>query len=236
MLRTNLSYVLSTSPVFNEYIAKHAGVRKNKIITNSYPRYDPLFNGEYEKINFNNDAKKVLYAPTWRHYASIKFFPFSDFNIEKLQTFLINNNIIIYIRVHPRFEEQINIDFSKYSNIQLFSGKEYPDINEYMANFDALITDYSSIFYDFMILDRPIFYFAYDLAEYEKNVGFAVEYAKYAIGYHPKSFNDFCEDLLDAFSNDKYRINRERISEICSGVSKTNSMDLIELLKEKKIF
>lgn len=236
LLRTNLTYVLSTSTVFNEYIAKHAGVKKENVLTNSYPRYDPLFNGIYKKINFNDTAKRVLYAPTWRHYATIKFFPFNDFEMKNLQEYLSKNNIIIYIRVHPRFEEQIDIDFSKYNNIKLFSGKEYPDINDYLANFDALITDYSSIFYDFMILDRPIFYFAYDLPDYEKNIGFAVEYSKYAVGYHPKSCNEFFADLTDAFTNDKYRISREKISAICSGVSKTNSKDLIDLLNENGIF
>ena len=236
MLRTNLSYVLSTSTVFNEYIAKHAGVKVKKVLTNSYPRYDPLFNGDYKRIDFNNNAKRVLYAPTWRHYAPIRFFPFESFRMEDLQDFLSKKNIIIYIRVHPRFEEKIDIDFSKYKNIQLFSGKNYPDINEYLNNFDALITDYSSIFYDFMILDKPIFYFAYDLSDYEKNVGFAVDYSKYAVGYHTNSFKEFCNDLEDAFSNDKYRIEREKISKICSGLSKTNSKDFIELLKEKNIF
>ena len=236
LVKTNLSFVLSTGSVFDDYIARHAGISKKKVLTSSYPRYDPLFNNVYTKVDFGDNSRRVLYAPTWRHYAKVKLFPFSDFEIESLNCYLKEKNIKIYIRIHPRFEDDIPENLLKYSNLVLFSGKQYQDINEYLGNFDALITDYSSIMYDFMILDRPIFYFPYDYDDYLKNVGFGVEYNKFAVGYHSMTQKDFINDLEDAFSKDSYREQRRNISKLSSGESKTNCKDLITQLKERNIF
>lgn len=236
VLRTNFSYVLSTSHIFDEYIAKHLGVKTKAVLTNSYPRYDPLFNKQFFDLNFDKNYKHILYAPTWRHYATVKLFPFEDINLNVLNVVLEQTKVFIYLRIHPRFEDKIPKEYYMYSNIKIFSGKNYSDINDYMDNFDALITDYSSIMYDFMILDKPIFYFDYDYKEYEKNIGFSVDYDAYAIGYHSKNQRQFILDLNDAFLNDSYREKRNKISRLASGSSNHNSKDLIELLKEKKIF
>lgn len=236
LLRTNISYVLSTASIFDDYIASHIGVNKRKVLTSSYPRYDPLFNGKFLNLQLDKEYKHILYAPTWRHYADVELFPFKDLNLSELELFLEKTKTIIYLRIHPRFENTISENLRNIRNIVLFSGKNYPDINDYLENFDALITDYSSILYDFMILDRPIFYFSYDYDQYYKEVGFSVDYKKFAIGYHSKSMIEFFGDIQDAFSKDSYKNDREKISELSSGKSNSNSRDLIELLKSKGIF
>lgn len=236
ILRTNISFVLSTSTIFDDYIAKHAGVSKKRVITISYPRYDPLFNKEYTKVNFGDNYKRILYAPTWRHYAAVRLFPFEDFDINVLNDTLEELKVKICLRIHPRFESTIPDFLTNVKNIELFSGSKYPDINEYLENFDAMITDYSSIMYDFMILNKPIFYFDYDYEEYLNQVGFGVDYNHFAIGYHSKTQKQFIEDIKDAFENDKYKEQRMKLSEVASGKSNHNSKDLIEYLKTNKLF
>ena len=198
ILKTNITYILSPSVVFNDFMAKHAGLSSKKVITNGYPRYDPLFNNEYTKITFNDSCKRILYAPTWRHYSKVELFPFTDFNLSELDKKLKEMNVKIYLRLHPRFEDEISPELLTSEQVCLFSGKDYPEINEYLGNFDALITDYSSIMYDFMILNRPVFYFPYDYDEYNQKIGFAVDYKKFAIGYHSKLQYDF---LKTAYHN-----------------------------------
>lgn len=236
ILRTNISYILSTSHIFDDYIAKHLGVKTNKVLTCGYPRYDPLFKKNFINLDFDYNCKHILYAPTWRHYAQIKLFPFEDLDLNELNKQLNDLNVIIYIRIHPRFENSLSEDFCNYSNFKIFSGKQYPDINDYLENFDAMITDYSSIMYDFMILDKPIFYFDYDYEDFDKNIGFSVDYNKFAVGYHSSSQKDFISDIIDAFKNDSYKIERNNVSKLASGMSDNNTKELIDLLKLKKIF
>jgi CDP-glycerol glycerophosphotransferase len=122
-----------------------------------------------------------------------------------------------------------------YDNIKFFSGADYPEINDWLANFDALITDYSSIMYDFMILNHPILYFDYDYDEYNNQVGFAVDYKKYAVGYHVHSQKFFLEALQDAFANDSYKDERNIISEEVSKERTNNCKTVIDKLKKMKI-
>ena len=98
-----------------------------------------------------------------------------------------------------------------------------------------LITDYSSIFYDFMILDRPIFFFMYDISEYENQIGLAVNFDKYAVGYKPNSQVEFLKDLNDALYNDSLASQRQAIRKITCGDSNNNSKDFVSLMRKMSI-
>lgn len=236
IIRTNLSYVLTPCDEFKSIVASHFGVSAEKnMLVSGFPRFDPLLYGNYKKIEKKNNEIAILYAPTWRHYSDVKIFPFSDFNEIELEQFCHEHNIRIYLRVHPRFENRIPDSILKLSFVKLFSGKEYTDINEYLPNFDMLITDYSSIFYDFMILDRPLFFFMYDLEEYEKHIGLAVDFNKFAVGYKPTTQYEFLENLNDALERDRFAEKRQAVRKIACGDSLNNSKDLVETLKEYKI-
>lgn len=235
ILRTNLSYALTPCPDFKMIVASHFGLKEKQMLVSGYPRFDPLINLEYTKIykELNNQIS-ILYAPTWRHYADVSLFPFPDFDEKKLEKYCAEKNIIFYLRVHPRFENSIPEEIKKLSCVKLFSGKDYPDINEYLPNFDMMITDYSSIFYDFMVLDRPLFFFMYDYDDYNKNIGLAVDFEKYAVGYKPVTQDDFIHDIDDALNSDSMGEQRRKIREIACGAG-NNSERLIRTLKEKKI-
>ena len=234
-LRTNISYTVTSSEVFRAFLAKHIGFSKEHVLLCSYPRYDAL-NWKFQNVlEKRNGEKFILYAPTWRHYSNVTLFPFEDLDFKKLQRFLLENQITIFLRLHPRFE---NSDFGEVKlceNIKLFSGRDYPEINEWLSNFDALITDYSSIMYDFMLLDRPIMYFDYDYEEYEKHIGFAVNYKKYAIGYHIRTQDSFIESINDAFSNDSFKVERENVCKIVSEIESDSCESVLRQLKKMNI-
>lgn len=228
LLKTNISYTLATSEFFRDYTKKYLGVKDSQIIINGYPRYDFLL--ENQKQNNSEDITRILYAPTWRHYSDVELFPFPDFEINKLEEFCLKNRIEINIRVHPRFEDKIPQYLLKAKCIKNYSSAVEPDINNSLWKFDMLITDYSSILYDFYLLDRPVFYFDYDRNIYEEINGFAVNYDIIATGYHPKTMKDFFDGIIDAKQNDSFSKKRNEINILCNNPSENNSKNLVSKL------
>lgn len=234
-IRTNLSYSVATSDFFVPSTAGYTGLPQNKILVTGFPRNDELNNTTKEIPEIlNNNSFKILYAPTWRKDADVNLFPFTDFDTDDFNTFLKENNITIYIRLHPYNEVSIKDELLQ-SNIKLFSTSTCKEIMDCLSCFDALITDYSSILYDFMILNRPLMFFPYDYEEYEKKVGFAVDYSVITPGYKPKTFKELKESLLDMKFKDSYKEQRENVNKICNTFDKDSSERLINKLKELKI-
>ena len=83
-------------------------------------------------------------------YNFIEYNNLSDEEQEKIK---------IHIRFHPAYEEDIPQDLLRLENISLFSAKKYTEIMDYLNLFDVLITDYSSIYFDYMLLNGCAYYF-----------------------------------------------------------------------------
>ena len=197
---TNITCSLASSDFVGEIIQRCMGFTKKRVLINGQPRtdalfFEPLSLPEIDKTKFN-----ILYAPTWRQHAQVKLFPFTDFDSVSLEQFLVQNNIHIYIRFHPAYEESIPQDILSLKNISLFSAKKYSEVMDYTNCFDALITDYSSIYLDYMLLERPILFLPYDLNEYENSVGFTMDYMENTPGPKPQTQKEFLT-FLEQFKN-----------------------------------
>lgn len=173
---TNISLFLSTADYFTEYMAKAFGVNKDKIIVSPQPRIVDLLIESDVPIKKEKNKKYILYAPTWRHYEEVKLFPFINDN----ESFILFNkrleelDIIILLRLHPRFE--FNVKKYITNNIINFNSNLCEDISEALSQTDALITDYSSIYCDYLLLNKPVAVIPYDLTRYEKEIGFSHDY------------------------------------------------------------
>ena len=123
-------------------------------------------------LNINNSKKNILYAPTFRDYdldKNIINIPIKE--LSKLKDY----NIII--RLHPLIRTKV--DKSLFNLDNFINGCNYPDVSDILAITDILITDYSSVFYEYMPKNSPIIFYPYD---YDKYValrgGFYVDYKK----------------------------------------------------------
>lgn len=112
-------------------------------------------------LNIDSYKKIIVYAPTWRDKRD-SFSPFSNEFLEKLNDFLIANNYIFLVKWHLWTK---NIDLDKKSNIKDISKIDF-DIQELLKHTDILITDYSSIYIDFLLTKNPIIFYAFDLDKY----------------------------------------------------------------------
>ena len=159
-------------------------VRSSKILDLGYPRNDILFdyNMEFtqklrEKYGIPKNIKKViLYAPTFRDAGSLRF-PFKKKDLEDLNTILKESESIFLFKGHA-YEKKIN--FGELECIQLV--KEPSDIQELIIISDLLISDYSSVTFDFLLTMRPVILFPYDLDVYEKGRGLHYDLSEIAPG------------------------------------------------------
>lgn len=234
IVRTNFSYFLSTSEVFDENWSRCLGISKDKVFRAPQSRNISLISGIRPKSIINNSSKNVLYAPTWRPFSNTKIFPFNDFDLLLLEDFLDVNDMVIYLRIHPNFESEI--DRSILSNrIKILGRKEIEDINDVLMCFDILITDYSSIYVDFLLTNKPIIFLPYDISLYEEVIGLAIDYYKYTPGPKPKNFSDFIHDLkseIDGTSrylSDRIEANKI-LNVICNDPCKQNARLILSLI------
>lgn len=140
---------------------------KTKHFVTWLARYDVFFDNilEIQKIpkllNLNKFNKILLYAPTWRDTEE-NISPFSFSFLEKFNFYLKNKNYLLLIKWHFNSGK---IKINEFSNIRDISNIDF-DIQELLNNIDLLITDYSSIYIDFLLTNKPILFYAYDLNKY----------------------------------------------------------------------
>ena len=230
---TNITYSLASSDFVADIVSKCMGFSNKRVLVSGYPRTDPLFETHLEVPEITKNTFNILYAPTWRHYSEVKLFPFEDYDAKELEDFLIANNIKIFIRFHPAFEESLPKEILQIKNIELFSASKFNEIMDYINCFDSLITDYSSIYLDYMLLERPIMFLPYDLIEYEKNIGFSMDYNENTPGPKPTNLRDFFKFILDFKNNpEEYVKLIQKLNLKLNNNSKSNCKDLAEFIKK----
>lgn len=170
-------YMLSPSDFYKEKITTAFALKK-------YGKEDIFIDGEYPRNTFLNrlteeqikdikrrlwipEGKKViLYAPTWReiNHKPGKGYQYSlAVDFDKWQKVLGDDTVILY-RSHYFICNYINLD--KYAGF-VKNVSKYNDINDLYAISDMLITDYSSVFFDYANLKRPILFYMYDYEQYK---------------------------------------------------------------------
>ncbi|NUJ16374.1 glycosyltransferase [Bacillus glycinifermentans] len=172
-------YILSPNKFTSEkLIDSHdlRGLYNGEIIEEGYPRMDLTFDTDKNEIRktldniieFDPNKKTVLYAPTWRGEVG---------NVSNINEELINHITELNEKLPSDYQLILKVHTLLFKHIkhnEVLMKKcipDYIDTNELLSIVDILITDYSSIFFDYMATNKPIIYFMYDKTQYLKKRG-----------------------------------------------------------------
>jgi len=169
-------YLISQNSYSSE-IFERAFDFKGEMLEIGYPRNDILVNGNNkenidsikDKLNIPKDKKIILYAPTWRdneYFESGAYKFASEMDFKAMYNALADDYLMI-VKFHYLVKD--NIDWESYGDFIIKCDQKW-DIQELYLVSDILITDYSSVMFDYALLERPMLFFTYDLEFYKNNL------------------------------------------------------------------
>lgn len=173
---------------------------QKKIDIYGYPRYDrirrirdgivnPIL-PEETREELNKEKTKILYAPTYSKF--LDPYPFSTGTVDELRTFLKTNDIEFYVRMHIGLEESGYYDDIIDGTWIKYAGHKFsqPSI-EILDYFDILVTDYSSIYMEYLPFDRPIIFLNNSHEEYVNSHGLGFDYDRFFPGKKLNTLSEF---------------------------------------------
>ncbi|MDU6445437.1 MAG: bifunctional glycosyltransferase family 2 protein/CDP-glycerol:glycerophosphate glycerophosphotransferase [Staphylococcus epidermidis] len=178
-------YLISPNRYSTEIFRSAFWMDEERILEIGYPRNDVLVNRANDQeyldeirthLNLPSDKKVIMYAPTWRDDEFVskgKYLFELKIDLDNLYKEL-GDDYVILLRMHYLISNAL--DLSGYENFAI-DVSNYNDVSELFLISDCLITDYSSVMFDYGILKRPQFFFAYDIDKYDKGLrGFYMNY------------------------------------------------------------
>ncbi|WP_239701155.1 CDP-glycerol glycerophosphotransferase family protein [Mammaliicoccus sp. D-M17] len=164
-----------------------------------------------------NDKKALVYMPTWR--GSLGKVKGSD-QIMNFMSYLEDNledDTIVYVKLHP-FEKTVIPD--TYEKVKPFPTNF--EIYEFLAASDGLITDYSSVMYDYINLNKPVILYTYDFKEYVENRGVYDDLSTY-----PFEKTNNIEELLDIINSIPKQVDYKTFIDEFSEFDQANGSEII---------
>ena len=229
--------ILCPGEQFSQYNATPWQVPSSAQFMCGYPRNVNLAHNKNKVIN----QFKIIYAPTYRWIADDETSMVKMFldNIENINQILEKINGTFTLRLHPHtwrnYEENILAAISKYPR---FSVSKEKDIYKELHEYSLMISDYSSIVYDFLILDRPIVFFAFDQEKYcSGDASFSMPYKENCPGDVTRTWDETLTSIQKSYENPQYNKElREKISEIFTPKKyndENNSERIVQYVKNK---
>ena len=144
------------------------------------------------------DKKWILFVPTWRHEAKYLFSFSTSLRIDEYQHVLESTNSIVIEKQHPKTLEDGLLKPETTGNIHCINKEQARkiDTQELLMACDVLITDYSSVYYDFVLMDRPVIHFIYDFDHFMNlDMGFMFDIKDYGGGPFAETESELIEFL-----------------------------------------
>lgn len=226
--------LLSPSPFFDSILAESFDACPEQMIHCGYPRNDLLFesNDSLKKLQINaREYRHIsLWMPTFRRPASGDYqdgkatqtgLPLIETEemLQKLNDKLSEYGIFLIIKLHPG-QDMSGIRLLKLSHIRMLTNRELDELGiqlyHLVGSCGSLLTDYSSVYFDYLLLNRPIGFIIDDIDSYQEKRGFTVEDPLSLMpGEQIRTTEElslFFEHLRD--SRDEYVSERKRVNDI----------------------
>lgn len=218
LMRAEYNYYIAAGNFDAKNLSTAFDIPQIKLKQLGNPRLDAIYNDishseifmeeDYENIkNIKNSGKKIIiYMPTYRN---------SNFNLTQwlespnLKNILHERNITLICKLHPADMNNINIE----SSDEIFIMNSASDVYPILKFTDALITDYSSIAFDYLLTGNPIIFYPMDLDDYKQSCGdFYMPYEDFAVGKIAINETELIESIIEFDNNiDNYKQQRESL-------------------------
>ncbi len=230
----SLSYFIDSSEETKKFKMSAYGMPSKKVLITGYPRNDILNNYSQtlqvtikRRLDLPENHETILYAPTFREYKYED--PLNEAFLKTLDKVLNKEKKILLYKPHP-FMKKINL--SQYKSI--IGIDPQVDIMDLLIISDLLITDYSSVFYDYLLTMRPIIFFAYDLEEYKEKRDFYYDYETFVPGPIVRNSEELIEKLRTTqqwskFFEDRRKEIRDKFHKFHDGQSTKRILDFLKI-------
>ena len=179
------TYMISPNQFCTEVFQSAFQINRERLIETGYPRNDFLSNvSEQEKqaikkkLKLPRDKKIILYAPTWRDNQFVASGYTFELKVDfrKWKEVLGEEYIVLF---KPHYLITSTYEHEKELENFVYDMDAMSDISDLYVISDILVTDYSSVFFDYAILKRPIYFYMYDIEEYNDELrGFYLDIYK----------------------------------------------------------
>ncbi|MFT4144582.1 MAG: CDP-glycerol glycerophosphotransferase family protein [Mobilitalea sp.] len=235
-------YLISQNS-YSTHIFRRAFAFQGTMLEIGYPRNDILFRENHAaailelkmKLKLPLDKKLLLYAPTWRdneHLGHLKYKFSSAMDYKYLKEALAEEYCLL-VKAHYLVGEESGLgqygDFLHYFDASC-------DIAELYLVSDMLITDYSSVMFDYSLLDRPLIFFTYDLEQYKDHLrGFYFNFLEEAPGPIVLTNEELVKEILTynyKLYQAKYEAFKHKFNHADDGKASQKIVDLIRTSSE----
>lgn len=204
-------YVLTGSKRLIDVYEEVFGIERSAFLPVGMARLDGFLDRDVIE-NFRTDFYKsypdfenrkiILFAPTFRGTGQEDaYYDYSQLNLQTLYDFCGDEYVVLF-KMHPFVHNKIQIPDQFQS--RLFDFAEYPNINDLYYITDILITDYSSNYYEYALMQKPVLFFTYDRERYELIRGVHRSVKEHA----PGKVCDTFEELIAALENQDYELEK----------------------------
>lgn len=199
-------YTIVGSQTMADMFRASFGLADNRLKRTGIPRTDFFFDkGEMEKVRLrlaerlpiSGRKKVILYAPTFRLQQLHDYQLQLDF--EQLYEAL-SDDYILLLKLHPSVSSNCRLPYHDF----IYDVTDYYDINHLLVCTDILITDYSSVPFEFSLLERPMIFYAYDQEEYVLENGLIADYQNRM----PGPIVHTTKEIIDVILKEKFMLDK----------------------------
>jgi CDP-ribitol ribitolphosphotransferase / teichoic acid ribitol-phosphate polymerase len=184
------------------FYAEAFGLPEERVVPTGIPRMDLFFDDEYkaktrelvhEAVPQTRGKKVILFAPTFRgNGPSNARYDYDQIDFDGFYELCEELDAVCVFKMHPFVIQPLEIP-EEYAD-RFIDATESREINEFLVVADLVITDYSSLVFEYSTLNRPMLFFAYDLEEYISTRDFYEKFEEFVPGKIVRTF----DELLDA--------------------------------------
>lgn len=203
--------VVSDTNLNKQIYYRYFGINKDEFAITGQPRNDKLIKFVRSK---SKKQKVILYAPTWREYdADFDYFSNYGFNPVEVDKRLVKSNTKLIIKMHHVCKYDYEAEFKKLGKLKNIEFTKAKNIADILPDADLLITDYSSVYIDYLLLQKPMVFAPFDYELYNDKRGFYYNYNNYTPGPKYRQWKDVIESSLQILdSGESHKHTKKRSS------------------------